>query len=262
MTDSIFLYDGTTIVPTELARGPWHPNFAHGGAPAGLIATLASHQILESEWGIARIAMDLIRPVPLRPLQMQIHAQQGQSVLHHYIVLEENSKPLINAHIVSIRKKTLKNVSFPPIDHHAADIDPSALAPLRIADMPDDQPTFYYTAMDVRAQESSPMPQWRPAWFRLRYPLLQGYSLSPLASACAASDFGSGFSFPLPFNRYQFPNLDINILFHREPTSEWIHVQSHTTVSNTGMGITESVLSDLSGPFGLAFQTLLVQEKT
>src|SRR3954470_4849320 len=68
--DGIFIRKGNVFEPTELARGPWSPDAQHGGAPAALIAGE-----LEREGGgkpFARIALHLIKPVPLVPLTLDV----------------------------------------------------------------------------------------------------------------------------------------------------------------------------------------------
>jgi hypothetical protein len=57
-----FVTDGKSYVPTRLARGPWGPSIS-GNYVGGLLGRAADLQP-------ARLTMDLLRPVALKPLQM------------------------------------------------------------------------------------------------------------------------------------------------------------------------------------------------
>src|SRR4051812_42825407 len=57
--------DGDVLVPTALTRGPWDPRHQHAGPPSALLA-----RAIEAAGGIedgqlARITVDILRPVAL-----------------------------------------------------------------------------------------------------------------------------------------------------------------------------------------------------
>jgi hypothetical protein len=96
---------------------------------------------------------------------------------------------------------------------------------------------------------------------RLRYPLLAGEELTPLARLAATADFGNGISAALPFDRYLFINADLTIHLQRPPRGEWIGLDARTLLHVGGTGLAESVLYDVDGPVGRAFQTLVVEPR-
>ncbi|MCZ7576472.1 MAG: hypothetical protein M5U18_05260 [Dehalococcoidia bacterium] len=49
MPDAIFIREGDTFVPTELARSPWGPQLLHGGPPAGLLARAIEHAVHDAD---------------------------------------------------------------------------------------------------------------------------------------------------------------------------------------------------------------------
>ena len=61
-TPPIFLRDGATYVPTVAAIGPWRPDALHGSAVAALIA----HLLDRNDSTMARLTIDLVKPVPKR----------------------------------------------------------------------------------------------------------------------------------------------------------------------------------------------------
>lgn len=68
MPNAIFTRDGDRYVPTELARGPWTPQAQHGGAPAALLARIVERRAGGEAMFVARLTIELLRPVPIAPL--------------------------------------------------------------------------------------------------------------------------------------------------------------------------------------------------
>ncbi len=58
---------------TELTRGPWHPDHQHAGPPVALVcgAFEAAAQV-HGLTHIARLTANLVRPVPIGELQVQV----------------------------------------------------------------------------------------------------------------------------------------------------------------------------------------------
>ena len=62
---------GNTFTPTAHTTGPWRADAQHGGPPSALLG-FASEQILEPDETIARITIELVRPVPIEPLLVDV----------------------------------------------------------------------------------------------------------------------------------------------------------------------------------------------
>ena len=67
---SLFAREGSLLVPTAAAPGPWRPDALHGGA----VSALLGHCLEEHGWQLARVTMDLLRRVPLEPLRLTAEA--------------------------------------------------------------------------------------------------------------------------------------------------------------------------------------------
>jgi len=139
--------------------------------------------------------------------------------------------------------------------------DPATLPPLHVAGMPSDRVSFYYTVMDARYEPGTHEEPSHHGWFRLRYPILDDDSLTPAVRAACAADFGSGFSCPLPFDQYLFPNVDLTMALYRNPVDDYIGLNSHTWVGPDGIALTQSTIHDTIGPVGTALQTLRVRRR-
>src|SRR5690606_9066695 len=72
MSDALFLPrpDGT-LLATDLTRGPWDPGAQHGGAPAALIGRAIERTGPGEGMRVARVTMELLRPVPIGPLRLE-----------------------------------------------------------------------------------------------------------------------------------------------------------------------------------------------
>ena len=64
----MFTREGDAWLPSALSRGPWDPRAQHGGAPSALLAHVAESAIAEPGWQLARLTVELVKPVPVAPL--------------------------------------------------------------------------------------------------------------------------------------------------------------------------------------------------
>ena len=56
-----------------------------------------------------------------------------------------------------------------------------------------------------------------------------------------------------------FPNVDLTIHLHRQPTGDWVGLDTTVIFGTGGHGLTSTVLHDVLGPVGQASQTLTVR---
>src|SRR5207245_490421 len=116
MPDALFERDGTRFVPTELCRGPWSPDAQHGGPPAALMARAAEGFEGGEEMQVARLTVELLRPVPLVPLTVTLRwARPGRKVQIVEVALRAGDTEVARALALRIRRVALP---VPPgIDH-------------------------------------------------------------------------------------------------------------------------------------------------
>lgn len=58
---------------------------------------------------------------------------------------------------------------------------------------------------------------------------------------------------------WMFPNVDLTIHLHRQPTGDWVGLDTTVIFGAGGHGLTSTVLHDVLGPVGQASQTLTVR---
>lgn len=249
--------------PTALSRGPWDPRAQHGGAPCGLFVHVAEQAMGEPGWQLARMTVELIRPVPVSPLRTQVHKQASRATTRIAIELFEGSTLVARAQVLMLRHQSLQ------LPEGVPGWTPAQLRPLpadcserlRIPGLPEGA-SFYSSAVETRNAQGDPsQPGGGAAWFRLAVPFVDGLAASPAMRAAAAADFGNGLSWVLPAQRYVFANADLSMHLHRQPVGEWIGLQSQTQADAGGAGVTQSLLFDEQGSIGIAVQTLVLRER-
>lgn len=262
MSETIFVREGERFMPTEHARGPWDPQALHGGAPAALITEAFRAMQPGRELALARINFELLRPVPLAPLELSVEiVRAGRRVQELAAELHAGEQLICRASALRVQpvpeglplsKPGRQEVSMP---------GPEQGTPVRFALDDPARASFAASAMEMRWLDDPWGPGPGRVWMRLRYPLLAGEQLSPLARLAATADFGNGVSAELSFEHFLFINADLSIHLQREPRGEWIGLDARTLLQEGGSGLAESVLHDLEGPIGRAFQTLVVQPR-
>jgi hypothetical protein len=285
MSESIFLLDGEPpqgshfsadddpramlVQPTEQARGPWDPRALHGGAPAALITAAFERMQPGAELRIARLGFEFLRPIPLAPLKLSTRIiRPGRRV-------QELAAELVTADSgdgaggeLVCRASALRVQAIPdevPEPENA--IDEQALpAPetgklVHFSLNESGESGFAATAMEMRWLDDPRALGPARVWMRLRHPLLPGEPLTSLARLAGTADFGNGVGAALPFERFLFINADLTIHLQRQPQGEWIGLNARTLLPSGGSGLAESVLHDVHGPVGRAFQTLVVQPR-
>lgn len=259
---ALFERDGDRYVPTPLTRGPWDPRAMHGGAPSALFAHVCETHDPGPAGFVARLTVELLRPVPLTPLTLRVRTiRPGRKVQWlEAALLDAGEREVAGARVLRLRTEDVDTIGSVGI---VADAPPPV-------DAGGDPPPFfglgdvgYWSANEVRIVGGNWMePGPGTAWLRLRCPVVAGEALSPCTRVAAAADFGSGIGNPLRYTQATGINADITISLHRHPVGEWICLESGAWVQPHGVGLAETRLHDERGPIGHAAQSLLIESIT
>jgi len=78
---AIYRVEGSCVVTSPDAAGPWDPGMQHGSAPASLVVWAAEAIATPVPMRIARLTVDLMRPVPIAPLTLETEVlRQGRKI--------------------------------------------------------------------------------------------------------------------------------------------------------------------------------------
>ena len=257
MSDSFFVSRGTAFVATEGTRGPWDDAHQHAGPPSGLLGRALERFQPRDHARIVRVTIDILRPVPIAELEVEVDvARPGKRVELLEAVMTSRGDAVLKARAWRLRTAAL-TFDAPP-----REALPGPEAGRWEPFFPGVADVGYHTHMDWRFlrgsfREAGPA----MAWLKMKVPLLAGEEPSPLVRVLVAADSANGVSCALDPREYLFVNTDLNVFLHRVPDGEWIGMDSRTILDSSGVGLTETVLHDRSGPVGRALQTLYVAKR-
>jgi hypothetical protein len=272
VSSAFFHPDGDGFVATPQTRGPWDESAQHGGPPGALLARAVERQ-LPPGFRLARLTLDLLRPVPIGRVIPRASVRVGRRVARAQVVLEAEGVEVVTGTAVGQR------VADPPLDLPApgptgptggtggtggrADGTRPPLPPPEEGEVP---PFFavkwdegYHTAMAwsfVRGTWSEVGSS--QVWMAQRVPLVAGEEPSPFQRVVVVADAGNGVSAAVDFARFSFVNSDLSVHLHRDPAGEWIGMDARTVVQPTSAGLATTVLHDRQGPVGAGNQTLVI----
>ena len=259
LSDGVYSADGEWMVPSHYAQGPWNPEHQNGGAVAGILARQVDIQESPSPMRIARLSIDLMRPVPMRPLQCRAKIVRGGRRIQVVDAWLEDDG------VAVARTSALRIRSDPSLQQDSGFADDSPPPP---------RPPFDPKVRASR-RKISYLPGWLRAvsyqkqglaqpgeegrcWVRLRRPLVSGEITKPVVGLAAISDFSSGVANALDLGRWVSPNADLSLHVLREPEGEWFCIEGRTDISNDGVGQSSARIYDDHGPCARGSASLLV----
>ena len=255
---ALFVRDGERFVATPLGRGPWSPNALHGGPPSALLAHLLARHDPGPASFVARLTVELLRPVPIAALQAVARTiRPGKKVQWLEGMLLADGVEVARATALRLRVEDVDvaDAVSPPVP---APPPVSAGAPPAI-EFVDREHVGYWSANDIRLVRGGFGVAGRAtAWLRLKCPVVEGEPVAPFERVAAAADFGSGIGNPLTFVTASAINPEVSIHTFRHPQGEWVGMESGAWAAAHGVGLAETTLHDEHGLLGRAAQTLLV----
>jgi hypothetical protein len=240
-------------LPSARARGPWDINALHGGPVAALLA----RAVEDPDMHLARVTLELLRPVPVAPLVVKTEVlRPGKKVQLVGASLSAGGTEVARAVGLRIR---LAEFAIP-----AGAVDktppPPRVEEAAVQRHEGDWEAFHADGVEMRFTKGY-FRDRGPAtvWMRLCQPVVEGEEPTPTQRLAAVADFGNGVSSVLSWDRFLFINPDLTIHLARPPVGEWTCLDAQTVLaSGTGVGLAESALYDDDGRVGRAVQSLLV----
>jgi hypothetical protein len=256
--DAIFRVDGNRVVTSPDAAGPWDPGMQHGSAPAALVVWAAEAVPTPVPMQIARVTIDLMRPVPVAPLTLETEVlREGRKIQLCAVRLCAGDTVVVGATVLKIKTQAL---ALPP----------------EVGDLPVELPGPHQAREEKASFSSSPfvtgismraargrfgVPGPGAIWYRADRPLVEGFPVSQAMRAVVAADFCNGTSAVLDFREWTFINADLTVNFARQPVGEWILLDAESWIGPDGAGLATARLADSGGYFGRAIQSLVIEKR-
>jgi len=260
---SLFVKKEGCYLPTEHAASPWGPVTIHGGASAGLTASLMEEQFPSASMQLARLTVDLFRPVPMAPLEPRSRIiRDGKRIKVLEVSLFHEDKEICRSNALIVEKQ---DVVLPT---HA---QLPELPPGKIIDAFAQDEVIGINAINTAAGVEYPpglhtLIPLKPiflnlgvgrgcSWVRLPLNVREGVKNSPLVSVATLSDFSNGFAQLYLSPDQGFINADITLNLHRMPVDDWIAIDAHARAQSNGIAMVEAVLYDQYGMIGRVSQS-------
>jgi hypothetical protein len=260
---ALFEREGDRVSPTSLCTGPWDPSAMHGGPPTLLCGRfLADHGDGQEAFHLARLTVELVRPIPLAPLTVEvIETRPGHRIqLLDAVVRDEAGLEVLYARGMRIRRGD-------------NGLDPATTSPTPTPDVraPTGSPPydhgydrepggFYMDAFEIRSADDRSFGPFGASacWFRLLAPTFAGEAIGSLDRVLSVADFGNGISNVVDIDTHLYINPDLTVNVHRLPVGEWLLSDAVTELRADGYGTATAHLFDEHGALGVANQSLLV----
>jgi hypothetical protein len=256
----VYKVEGSIAHTQPCAAGPWSPDLQHGGAPSALIAWAAERVPTREPMQVVRITVDLLRPVPIAPLEIRTEVvREGRKIQLISVSLTHAGVEVVRASVLKVRVNAValpdtaveEKVTLPGPEHGAP---PQGLLV--------DSTAAFITGLDLRVVKGAfREPGPGAIWFRAHRPIVAGQAISPLMRAAMTADFCNGVSSVLDFRRWTFINADLSVTLARMPVGEWILLDAQTWLGGEGAGIAFARLGDERGYFGRAVQSLVIEPR-
>ncbi len=256
--DAIFRVDGNLAVTSPDAAGPWDPRMQHGSPPAALAVWAAEKIPAPVPMRVARVTVDLMRPVPVAPLTIESEVlREGRKIQLCAVRLLANGVVVVSAAVLKVKVQ-------------ASELPPeAAILPVELpgpeqsrVEHVDFSSSPFVTGMSLRAARGRfGVPGPGAIWYRVDRPIVAGAAVSQAMRALVAADFCNGTSAVLDFNAWTFLNADLTVNFAREPVGEWILVDAESWIGPDGAGLAMARLADIGGYFGRAVQSLVIEKR-
>ena len=256
--DAIYRVDGNRVVTSPDAAGPWDISMQHGSAPAALVVWAAEAIPTPQPMQIARVTIDLMRPVPVAPLTLETEIlREGRKIQLCAVRLLAENVVVVGATVLKIKTQALT-------------------LPSEIADLPvelpgpdqarEEQPDFsgspFVAGISMRAARGRfGLPGPGAIWYRVDRPLIEASPVSQPMRAVVAADFCNGTSAVLDFRKWTFINADLTVSFARQPVGAWILLDAESWIGPDGAGLATARLADERGYFGRAVQSLVIEKR-
>jgi hypothetical protein len=208
---------------------------------------------------VARITVDLLRPVPIAPLQIRTEViREGRKIQLCAVTLLRDDVMVVRATVLKIRRAELE---LPPtaVEEQVTLPGPDAG---EAADIPNENPNAFIRGLSLRVvQGQFRQPGPAAIWFRVNRPLFEGQAPTPLQRVAMIADFCNGDSTVLSFRDWTFINGDLTISLARLPVGDWILLDAQSWLGDHGAGIAFAKLGDSRGYFGRAIQSLVIEPR-
>jgi len=213
---------------------------------------------------VARLTIDLLRPVPMEPLELKHEVvRRGRQITIVDSELWWGERLVARASALyvltdrKVRSSTRKRIAGEGPAIPGRDFDPRdefKSAVLEGFEIPGFVQSIEMRRVMGEIRGGAPT----VAWSRLKLPLVEGETTTPLQLLACIGDFTSGLGNYVNMTRYMSPNADLTYHLVRYPRGEWLGMDAATVVGDDGIAQSRARMFDEEGFLGSSAATLVV----
>lgn len=238
------------------AQGAWNPAEQHMAPTSGIITHCLEQHEPRPDMRMARISFDILGMIPggefevttktIRPGRT-IELLQAEMSAGGRVAVRATAWRLIKGDTSSV--SAYEDTPMPGLD---GTVDWDGMA---------EWPGGYINSLEVRVVPGHRRGRGQ-VWIKSPYQMVDGVPTPDLVHLVGLVDTANGVASRVPPGpgSYMFPNVDLQIHLYREPTGQWLGVDTSVTFAADGIGLTSTVLNDADGPFGRSEQILTVRK--
>ncbi|MBT6095981.1 MAG: thioesterase family protein [Rhodospirillaceae bacterium] len=265
MAEHIYTLDGDTFHPTHWAGSPWSATSQHGGPPNALFMRAAELAADEASMRVARMTVDILKPIPLQPLILSTsYARQGRrmAILDSKLSRADNGTPVALSRAVILKEHGEHEALFPAFDRTRPGPEALNSHDLVSQERRETGPQGFHLAIDVRYGGAGDDPI---IWFTAPLGLVDGEPMSPgqlCAAICDLTTVVSGRIRNAPpgmwdnTRMFKMLNTDTTLHLFRPPEGQWFGFGENFIADHHGIGVAEVTVYDEHGSLGRAVQTV------
>ena len=255
MTEAFFREHDGWLVGNDAARGPWAVDACHAGPVTGALAGCAESVVFGKQ--LVRLTANFTRPVPMAGFRLvPAVLREGRATATVRVDLHDrDDRCCASAECLFISEEpnTLPTATlpFPPFEN-------SVPGKFPVAETLHGEKMFGHF-VEIRYPEGEDnRPGPTSLWMRTPA-IVDGEAPTAFQTACPIADCGNGISRNAEFVDTSCVNADLTLSLFRLPRSDWILSKSISFWEQNGIGLSQAMLFDRSGPIGSALQSLVLR---
>jgi hypothetical protein len=245
------------VVATLLTQGPWDPDAQYGGTPAALLTWAVERVPTLVPMRIARITVDMHRPVPLGRLDLETEIVRQGKRLQIVVAVIRDPGGVEVARATALRFRTATGPDDSATDPALPPIETLPFGPVRAPNPHPEGLNGFTGALETR--DGGDRGQ-ATSWYRATRPVIAGEEPSATVRLAWASDFTANSGNFLDLGRWSAINADLTINLARQPVGEWTGIAARAWYVTDGIGLARADMFDLDGYVGTCTAALLVDE--
>ncbi|MFP6641200.1 MAG: acyl-CoA thioesterase domain-containing protein [Myxococcota bacterium] len=267
--EAIYERRGDLFFPTKWAGSPWSAGLQHGGPLNALFARSAELAAQQVGLQVARLTVDLFKPVPTEPLACRTRfARRGRRIANLEIEfsLEGEETPLSKATAVLLMRRDDLTRTPAPERPPAPSLEDLQASPFMPKSLGASFPPGFHFSLEIGFGRD---PLGAFASIHTPLDLVAGEPITPLQHSAAVADLTFGLSmrlqaggagFATDSSRVPMINTDTSIQWERPPVGDRIFFRESRISDEAGIGLASVSLYDELGRLGLSTQVLLAQQ--